>query len=135
MTFLAKPFIALGFGVFFLCAATCVHFDSIVPSNWFSWPLDDWAAGVFLVYGGVLSSRDWSKGRSYQIAAWAFIVSLLFGSFLGNLQASVSHSPDATGTTDLVTISEGPYVVIVGLLFGLAVGALICSLRSTDRPA
>src|SRR5712691_1883023 len=32
MTFLAKPFVALGFGAFFLCAATCAHFDEVATT-------------------------------------------------------------------------------------------------------
>jgi hypothetical protein len=135
MTFLARPPVALGFGAFFLCAATCAHFDTISPSHWLSWPLDDWAAGAFLISGGVLSSRNWTSGRPYQIAGWAFIVSLLFGSFLGDFHDWVSHSPDATGTTGLVTIPEGPYVAFVGALFVLAVGGLVSSLRSIDQPS
>jgi hypothetical protein len=83
MTFLAKPSVALGFGAFFLCAATCTHFDELGT------PLSlapDWAAGLFLVGGAVSSSRDWGSGRTYQVAAWAFMVSLLLASFLSNLE-------------------------------------------------
>jgi hypothetical protein len=62
-------------------------------------------------------------------------VSLMFGSFLGNFGEWVSHSPDATGATGLVTVPEGPYVVIIGVLFVLAVGGLVSSLLSADRTA
>ena len=43
MTFLGKPTMALAFGLFFLCAVTCAHFDQIATA-----PLGlaaDWAHG------------------------------------------------------------------------------------------
>ena len=129
MTFLAKPSVALGFGAFFLCAATCAHFDEVTTTPLSLGP--DWAAGILLVGGAVISGRDWSSGRPYQIAAWAFMVSLLFGSFLGNLQDWVSHTPNA-GSAGLVSLSEGPYFTIVSLLFVLALGGLISSLKARD---
>jgi hypothetical protein len=55
MTFLAKPFVALGFGAFFLRAATCAHFDEIRVTPLSLGP--DWAAGIFLVGGLVASLR------------------------------------------------------------------------------
>ena len=81
MTFLAKPSAALGFGAFFLCAATCAHFDETLLSL-----TSDWTAGVVFVVGGVLSGRSWLRGRQYQVVGWAFMVSLLLRSFLGNLE-------------------------------------------------
>lgn len=126
MTFLAKPSVALGFGAFFLCAATCVHFDEIASAPLSLAP--DWAAGILLVGGAAISGRDWGNGRAYQIAAWAFMVSLLFGSFLGNLEEWVSEAPDA-GTTGLVSMSHGPYFAIITILFVLALGGLISSLN------
>jgi hypothetical protein len=51
---LAKPSVALGFGAFFLCAATCAHFDELTVT-----PLSlgsDWITGVVLMVGGVLSA-------------------------------------------------------------------------------
>jgi hypothetical protein len=128
MTVLAKPFIALGFGAFFLCAATCAHFDEILAAPLSLVP--DWSAGLFLVGGGLFSGRDWRVGRPYQIAAWAFMVSLLFSSSLGNFQDWAIHSPEATGATGLVSISAGPYTAIVGALFAVALGSLVGSLRA-----
>ena len=106
MTFLAKPLVALGFGAFFLCAATCAHFNEISTALLSLGP--DWAAGVFLVGGAVLSERKWDSGRHHQIAAWAFMVSLLFGSVLGNIEEWMSNAPDA-GASGLVSMSQGPY--------------------------
>ena len=87
MTFLAKPFVALGCGAFFLCAATCAHFDEIATTPLSLRP--DWAAGVLLVGGAVIGGREWSNGRTYEIAAWAFMVSLLFGTVLGNIVCAI----------------------------------------------
>jgi hypothetical protein len=129
MTFLAKPFVALGFGAFFLCAATCAHFDQIATTPLSLGP--DWAAGVLLVGGAVISGRDWRTGRAYQIAAWAFMVSLLFGSVVGNFQDWISHSSDA-GSSGLVALSEGSYLAIVSVLFFVSLAGLIASLRARD---
>jgi hypothetical protein len=129
MTFLAKPFVALGFGAFFLCAATCAHFDEVATAPLSLGP--DWAAGILLVGGAVISGRDWNTGRAYQIAAWAFMVSLLFGSVLGNLEDWISHASD-TGSSGLVALSEGPYLAIVSMLFLVSLGGLISSLRARD---
>jgi hypothetical protein len=126
MPFLAKPLVAIGFGAFFLCAATCAHFDEIATTPLSLGP--DWVAGVLLVGGAVISRRDWGNGRAYQIAAWAFMVSLLFGSVLGNLEDWISHTH--AGSSGLVALSEGPYLVIVGTLFLVSLGGLIASLRA-----
>jgi hypothetical protein len=127
MTFLAKPFVAMGFGAFFLCAATCAHFDEITSSPLSLAP--DWAAGLFLVGGAVRSGRDWDSGRTYQIAAWAFMVSLLFASVLGNIEEGMSHAVD--GSSGLVTLPPTVYLAIVCTLFLVSLGGLIMSLRSS----
>jgi hypothetical protein len=82
---------ALAFGLFFLCAVTCAHFDQITTA-----PLGlaaDWAHGGFLVAGGLISSRNWAKGSPYQIAAWAATASLFFGSVLGNCHRRCNSDP------------------------------------------
>lgn len=127
MAFLAQPSVALGFGAFFLCAATCAHFDAL-GTPWELVP--DWTAGIVLVSGAVISRRDWGAGRQYQIAAWAFMVCLLFLSFLGNFQDWLSQSPEATGSSGLVSITPGPYTFIVGIMFGVALAGLTASLRA-----
>src|SRR6476469_9766942 len=66
----ASPLAAIGFGLFFVCASTTAHFARIVWHDWFSWPIDDWVAGVLLVYGGMRGARDRQHGRLYQVAGW-----------------------------------------------------------------
>jgi uncharacterized membrane protein YhiD involved in acid resistance len=84
-----------------------------------------------MVGGAVISRRDWSDGRTYQIAAWAFMVSLLFASFLGNLEEwMASQSPGVAG---LVSMSQGTYLASIGLLLAFAIGGLIGSLRSKNN--
>src|SRR5882762_4071707 len=127
MTWFAKPSFALGFGASFLCAATCAHSDELAMP----WSLlPDWAAGMVLVGGAIISRREWVTGRQYQIAAWAFMVSLLFGSFVGNVEEWASPTTDAAATASdgLVSLSQWPYVVIVGLLLALALGGLVTTL-------
>jgi hypothetical protein len=72
MKFLAKPSLALGFGAFFLCAATCAHFDELAAM------------------------------------------------------------PASFG---LVSLSQGPYTVIVGVLFALALGGLATTLAAKGGPS
>jgi hypothetical protein len=82
------------------------------------------------VGSAIVSGRDWTVGRVYQVAAWAFMVSLLFGSFLGNLEEFLSPGP-ADVTTALVTLSPGTYLASVGILCIVAIGGLIATLKST----
>ena len=110
----AHPFVALYFGAFFLCAVTCTHLDDIVTM-----PLSvvsDFAAGIILIAGSIAGRRNWAQGRPYQIAAWAYITSLLFGSVLGNVQDWVAHTADAR-ETGLIAISQGSYLAIETMLF------------------
>ena len=109
----ADPSVALIFGAFFLCAVTCTHVDDIImmPIS----VVSDFTAGVVLIAGAIAARRNWSQGRPYQIAAWAFMTSLLFGSVLGNVQAWASHASDA-GSTGLISISPGQYLAIETVL-------------------
>jgi len=82
-SFFARPIFALGFGVFLALAETV--------RRWGNWPflpflLDDWIAGLFLVYGAVKSRRDWAHGRPIQAAAWAFTSGMMYMSFFGHLE-------------------------------------------------
>jgi len=128
----AHPFVALYFGAFFLCAVTCTHLDDIV-----SMPLSvvsDFTAGVVLIAGAIAGRRNWARGRPYQIAAWAFITSLLFGSVLGNFQDWMSHTGD-TDATGLIPISRGLYLAIeTALLLFSCVGLAGSLVTETLEP-
>jgi hypothetical protein len=51
MIFLAKPSVALGFSVFFLCAVACTHSDEILTNPLATVP--DWTAGLAGASSGV----------------------------------------------------------------------------------
>jgi hypothetical protein len=131
MTSLSSPVVALADGLFFLCAVTCTHFDELTTSPLSVVP--DWAAGVFLVAGAVANNRDRIDGRAYQIAAWAFTASLLFGSMIGNFEEWQAQ-PSEGGTSGLVSMSQGSYLLVVTALFLVALVGLIASLRTRSSP-
>jgi len=121
MSLFAKPIFALGFGVFLALAETV--------RRWGNWPflpflLDDWLAGLFLVYGAVRGRRDWAKGRPYQAAAWAFTSGMMYMSFFGHLE-HWSQPPEAGW------VPHGALVGIIGVLFALALCGLAGTLRLT----
>jgi hypothetical protein len=125
MNILARPFVALWFGAFLLCAETCRHYDSLLslPGSWLSLPIHDWAAALFLVWGGVRSRRDWDDGRPFQAAAWAFNLSLLTAAFFGHLE-SWSEMPDEGDW-----IPEPVLIGIIGVLAVVALAALVSTFR------
>jgi hypothetical protein len=132
VAFLAKPIVALGFGAFFFCGFLCTHFDEITTSPLPTAP--DWVVGAFLLIGGFASRRDWTNGYAYQVAGWAAMASLLFGSVVGNFEAWRAE-PLGADTGDIVSMSQGSYLAAVSLLFVLALGGLIASLRArSSRP-
>jgi hypothetical protein len=117
MGFFARPIYALGFGVLVALAETV--------RRWGNWPflpflIDDWLAGVFLVYGAVRSGRDWLSGRPYQAAAWAFNCGMMYMSFFGHLEHR-AQPPEAGW------VPHDALVVIIGCLFTFA----LCGLAST----
>jgi hypothetical protein len=85
------------------------------------------ARGLFLLYGAVVSRRNWVSGRPYQAAAWGF--NLMFASFLGNLEDWSSSQATAHGW-----ISDRALVVIIGVMLALAVCGLVSTLVSTSLP-
>ena len=133
MAFLAKPIVALGFGAFFFCGFVCTHFDEITTSPLPTAP--DWVVGAFLLIGGFASQRDWTSGYVYQVAGWAAMASLLFGSVVGNFEEWRAE-PLVNGTEGLVSMSQGWYLAAVSLLLLVALGSLFASLRarSADQP-
>ena len=124
MRVFALPLLAIVFGAFILCAETCLHLESILtPSQWIDLPIHDWIAGGFLVYSGVVSRRDWSRGRLYQAAAWGFMSSLLLGAFVAHWE-EWSLQPQSDGW-----ISERAFVVILAGLLAVSAAALVATIR------
>jgi hypothetical protein len=119
----ASPNFALSFGIFLALAETL--------RRWGNWPflpflLDDWIAGLFLVYGAVRSRRDWTAGRPYQAAAWAFTAGMMYGSFFGHLE-HWSQPPEGD------SVPHECLVGIIGVLFGLALTGLGSTLLVLQR--
>jgi hypothetical protein len=119
----ASPRFALGFGIFIALAETV--------RRWGNWPFppflfDDWIAGLFLVYGAFRSRRNWTTGRPFQAAAWAFMCGLMYGSFFSHLE-HWAHPPEAGW------IPHEALVVIIGILYALAISGLLSTLLTTSR--
>jgi hypothetical protein len=131
MMMLAKPSVAIGFGLFFLCAVACTHSDEML-SNPLS-VVPDWAAGFVLVAGAIANRRSSVDGRTYQVAAWAFMVSLLFGSFVGNFEEWLSTSTERR--PGLVSLAPGSYLASIGVMCLFALGGLIGSVRAATGSA
>lgn len=68
-------------------------------------------AGIVLIVGGILSGRDWARGRQYQLVGWSFMTSLLFHSVLSNLSDILTHAADS-GSSGLVALSPPAYMAI-----------------------
>jgi len=124
MASFANPAFALGFGAFLALAETA--------RRWGNWPflpflLDDWLAGLFLVYGAVRSRRDWAQGRPFQAAGWAFTAGMMYMSFF----AHVEHwaQPPEAGW-----VPHGALVGIIGALLGLALLGLGSTLLVRAAP-
>jgi hypothetical protein len=122
MNAFSSPRLALGYGIFLALAETA--------RRWGNWPflpfvLDDWIAGMFLVYAGVRSDSDWTAGRPYQAAAWAFASGMMYMSFFGHLEHWTA--PPEGGW-----VPHGALVGIIGLLFGTALAGLVTTLARRE---
>jgi hypothetical protein len=118
--------LAILFGVFILCAETCLHFDGMIhPSDWTDFPLHDWFAGGLLIYGGWRARKDWGQGRSYQAAGWGFMASLLVAAFYAHGE---DWSLNASSADDW--ISPRAFVVVLAGLAALALTALASTLAT-----
>jgi len=128
----AKPDVALGFAAFFFCALACTHVDDVTAA-----PLDlggDLLAGVVLLVGGVLSGRDWGRGRQYQLVGWSFMVSLLFHSVLGNLSDILMNATEGA-RSGLVILSPVVYTALEALLLAVSTVGLWTTLTTVKSPA
>jgi len=122
MTFLAKPSVAVGFGAFIVCAETCDHWHAIAGLSWLNMPLHDWTAGLLLMAVPVV------RGRAYQAAAWAFMLSLLVGAFFGHLELFLGPpEPDATIPERIVF----PVLVVLNLIALLSLIGTLWPRRTT----
>jgi hypothetical protein len=94
----------------------------------FELPFYDWTAGAFLLTTGVLGQRSWSLSRrQYQAVAWGFMLSLLFGALLSQLQEWLTPPHDVAWG-----ISEGAFLSITVTLVVIALFGLVSTLRASD---
>jgi hypothetical protein len=128
VTYFARPGVAIAFGAFMLCAETCLHAESFLAAGAtpLELPVYDWTAGAFLLTTGVLSQRSWSLSRrQYQAVAWGFMLSLLFGALLSQLQEWLTPPHDVAWG-----ISEGAFLAIILTLVVIALCGLVSTVRA-----
>jgi hypothetical protein len=89
------------------------------PANLF----DDYILGAFLLYGAWRVGKDPRNGQRVLAAAWAFACGMGYYSFFGQLQSM------RAGEIDPAQIASGWVLAIKGIAVGLAVVALVVSLR------
>ena len=129
VTLFAKPAIAIVFGVFFLCAETCLHADSVLQfaNRPLELPMYDWAAGGLLLSAGILSQRDRTTvRRQYLAVAWAFMLSLLVGASF-ELFGEWLTPPDEHDW-----LSEGAFLAIVATMAVIAACGVVSTLSAPD---
>ena len=132
MTYFARPGVAIAFGAFMLCAETCLHAESFLAAgaSAFELPFYDWTAGVFLLTAGVMSQRSWTlTRRQYQAVAWGFMLSLLFGALVSQLQEWLTPPTEAEWG-----IAESAFLGIILTLVVIALFGLVSTLRAGDAP-
>jgi len=95
------------------------------PANLF----DDYIMGAFLLYGAWRVGKDVRGGQRFLAAAWAFACGFGYYSFFGQL-----HNW-RLGEVDPAPISSGWVVVIKGVVWALAILALVISLRRLPEDA
>ncbi len=89
------------------------------PANLF----DDYILGAFLLYGFWRTGKDLRDGQRVLAAAWAFACGMGYYSFFGQLQSMRAGQADPAG------IGSGWVLLIKGVAVGLAVVALVISLK------
>ena len=84
---------------------------------------DDYILGAFLLFGAWRVTKDVRSGQRFLAAAWAFACGLGYYSFFGQLD-SVRR-----GVQDPAPIASEWILLIKGIAWGLAILALVVSLR------
>lgn len=127
---LAQPVVAMVFGVFILCAETCLHFESIIhPDSLLDLPWHDWAAGALLLHAGIVRRANRARGHLYLAAAWGFMTSLLGSAVLAHAEELAAPPSPA----DWI-----PAPVFFGILIGLllvSASALVATIRQRLLPS
>lgn len=90
------------------------------PANLF----DDYILGAFLLYGAWRTGKNLRSGQRVLAAAWAFACGLGYYSFFGQLKSMQA------GEVDPAQVPSVWILVIKGIMVGLAIIALVVSLRA-----
>jgi len=97
--------------------------------RWSTWQespaalFDDYLLGAFLLFGAWRVSKDTRAGQRFLAAAWAFACGLGYYSFFGQLDVV------RRGQQDPAPIGAEWVLLIKGIAWGLAILALVASLR------
>jgi hypothetical protein len=84
--------------------------------------LDDWFIGLFLLYGAWRTRSKIGNGRAVLAAAWGFACGQAYASFFGQLARLGQADPSGVASTTVVAIK--------GVMFALAIAALIGALKA-----
>ena len=89
------------------------------------WPywLDDWAIGIFLLYGAWKVSQDAVAGRPVLAGAWGFACGLGYASFFSQVESLDQADPSG--------LAPSAMVVIKGLMLTVGIAALVATVRGT----
>ena len=97
--------------------------------RWSTWQqspaglFDDYIMGAFLLFGAWRVGKDVRSGQRFLAAAWAFACGLGYYSFFGQLDSL------RRGVQDPAPIASEWILLIKGIAWGLAIFALVLSLR------
>lgn len=85
--------------------------------------VDDFIAGGLLLYASRAVSRGEPSGPVLLVAAWAVLCGGLYGSFFSQFGR----------TTDVSGFPNATVIVVKGVLFAVALAALVASVRAAVR--
>jgi hypothetical protein len=90
---------------------------------------DDYILAAILLYGVAVARRDLQRGQSFLAAGWGLVCGVGYCSFFGQLERIQQGIPDPA------PIPSSWVLVIKGVLWALAIAALVATLRAKPRLA
>jgi hypothetical protein len=83
--------------------------------------LDDFIAGGLLLWAALASRRKLPYGRPLLCAVWGMVCGGLYSSFFGQIESRE--------LTDISGLANQYVVIVKGVLFAIAIVAVVCSIR------